>query len=361
MRFFRKRASSQGVRWDQASDAELLHAAYPLFEVADTLLASLDALLISPGSEDAQSASEKWASLRERLGGEVPSAGELSKIQHEAHRSVRETGAWQRKEIAQLRDSLACAIRELVKELRSALQGQQNMLGDFADFQGRIAEIERCQDIQEIRKGLVSELTAARRILEWQTQAHDQLRQNYELSIRALEDQVSLIVEDPVTGLGDGNAFDVAVRTARQMGPEVPRSIALIQLDGFAALNSDHGHVAGDYILSLFARHLQITLGADCSVFRTGGATFGVVLQGFVGLLEKRVRKALDEIPEIQLRPPARGGRSSIRLQGAAGLTTVVSGEAVAETIARANRALQAAKRSGPGSLVNLEPKSQAA
>lgn len=79
---------------------------------------------------------------------------------------------------------------------------------------------------------------------------------------------------DALTGLGNRRALDLA---AADIGKPQQLQVALLDLDGFKALNDREGHARGDVLLKLFSSALIADLSADLSVYRLGGDEFVVL------------------------------------------------------------------------------------
>ncbi|MHA0036457.1 GGDEF domain-containing protein [Deinococcus sp. PESE-13] len=58
----------------------------------------------------------------------------------------------------------------------------------------------------------------------------------------------------------------------------VPFSLALLDLDGFKAINDREGHSQGDKVLRVFAETLNVELPGGASLYRVGGDEFVVLL-----------------------------------------------------------------------------------
>jgi diguanylate cyclase (GGDEF)-like protein len=92
---------------------------------------------------------------------------------------------------------------------------------------------------------------------------------------RALQE---LAHRDPLTGLANRRRLDedLAALGAR-VSRLSPVEIAIIDLDGFKALDDTLGHEAGDALLARFADALRGAAGDDGAVYRLGGDEFCVV------------------------------------------------------------------------------------
>lgn len=79
--------------------------------------------------------------------------------------------------------------------------------------------------------------------------------------------------QDVLTGALNRRAFeeDFPVRP-------VPFSLALLDLDGFKAINDREGHSQGDKVLRVFAETLNVELPGGASLYRVGGDEFVVLL-----------------------------------------------------------------------------------
>ena len=85
---------------------------------------------------------------------------------------------------------------------------------------------------------------------------------------------------DALTGLANRRAFDerlgAELSRARRHGE--PVSLALLDLDGFKALNDRHGHPEGDRALARLAEILGSSVRAEDTAARLAGDEFAVIL-----------------------------------------------------------------------------------
>jgi diguanylate cyclase (GGDEF)-like protein len=85
--------------------------------------------------------------------------------------------------------------------------------------------------------------------------------------------------EDPLTGLGNRLAFADTLRTWVGASGETG-AVALLDVDGFKAVNDTFGHLEGDRVLIELADALRDAVRPEDGVFRLGGDEFAVVLPG---------------------------------------------------------------------------------
>ena len=89
-----------------------------------------------------------------------------------------------------------------------------------------------------------------------------------------------LAYQDQLTGLPNRAAFferlDLELAHARRESSQV--ALLFIDLDGFKAVNDNHGHRAGDFLLKVVARRLRDSLREADTVARLAGDEFTVIL-----------------------------------------------------------------------------------
>jgi diguanylate cyclase (GGDEF)-like protein/PAS domain S-box-containing protein len=98
---------------------------------------------------------------------------------------------------------------------------------------------------------------------------------------RRLQDELrQQALHDYLTGLPNRRLFDDrlahALRVARRDHQHV--AVILVDLDGFKGINDEHGHAAGDEVLSVVASRLVAVCRDVDTVARLGGDEFGVLV-----------------------------------------------------------------------------------
>jgi diguanylate cyclase (GGDEF)-like protein len=101
---------------------------------------------------------------------------------------------------------------------------------------------------------------------------------------------------DPLTSMGNRRAFDEALgaEVARARRANSTVSVALLDIDGFKALNDTFGHLEGDRLLRLTGAAVRRALRAGDRGFRWGGDEFALLLPdtNFAGADEALARVA---------------------------------------------------------------------
>ncbi len=165
---------------------------------------------------------------------------------------------------------------------------------------------------------------------------------------RALE----LAHTDLLTGLANRRGFEAEagerIASAVALGETV--TLCYLDLDGFKAVNDQHGHDVGDDLLKHVANRLRAAVRADDLVGRMGGDEF-VVLAG--GLDDagseaffERVRASVDAPYSV----------SGVRLHLTSSLGVVPRVVDLAAALARADAAMYRAKQRGGGVELDREP-----
>ncbi len=124
-------------------------------------------------------------------------------------------------------------------------------------------------------------------------------------------------------------------------------ALHLIDLDGFKALNDNHGHLAGDRALQVVAERLVANVRSSDMCFRLGGDEFAILLRGVhaVGSVEGLGQRLAQSLSE-----PFMLGTVQVSIGASLGGALYVEGEDVQHMMLRSDEMLYAVKRSGKGS-----------
>ncbi len=101
-------------------------------------------------------------------------------------------------------------------------------------------------------------------------------------NLELVDELARLSHEDPLTGLANRRAWDLAlgreVEAARIQGSDL--AVLLWDIDDFKAVNDELGHAVGDAVLMAAARSLDDDAGPGRTVARLGGDEFAVLCPG---------------------------------------------------------------------------------
>jgi diguanylate cyclase (GGDEF)-like protein len=150
-------------------------------------------------------------------------------------------------------------------------------------------------------------------------------------------------VTAPAIAAPSGRAELLASLERRMNREDEGIAVALVDLDGFKALNQDHGYAAGDQVLAATLARLQGAVGSGL-VARFGSDEFAVLLGG----VETTAAVAIaDRLVAAVSEPIALGG-ASVRLGASVGMACRTAAHARPEDLLRdADRALSRARTLG--------------
>jgi diguanylate cyclase (GGDEF)-like protein/PAS domain S-box-containing protein len=145
-----------------------------------------------------------------------------------------------------------------------------------------------------------------------------------------------LALTDQLTGLPNRRAWEEALQRelSRADRDGNPVCVAVIDLDEFKNFNDEHGHQAGDALLSKAARAWQGQLRASDLLARYGGEEFAAVIPAWP------LETAVAVVERLRLATP-------VGLTASAGLASWNRTETAAELFGRADAALYEAKQRG--------------
>jgi len=167
-------------------------------------------------------------------------------------------------------------------------------------------------------------------IITWVALAHfEQLQARLEI----------LASVDPLTGAENRRALNEWMQLEDQH--QAGSAIAIIDLDHFKSINDTHGHAAGDRVLIETAGLIRALMKPSDRLFRVGGEEFLVVMPG-VG---RHDAQGLADLILTAIPQKVRTRNASVT--ASIGLAHSREGEATADWVARADKALYSAKGQG--------------
>lgn len=119
-----------------------------------------------------------------------------------------------------------------------------------------------------------------------------QLSRQKDYALERMEHSILAARTDPLTGLANRMALDLALECLPQQG-----SLTFIDMDGLKFYNDRFGHKRGDELLCAFSRHLSERLGDKAHAHRLGGDEFAITCEeGDVAWVERMVSLAIDDL-----------------------------------------------------------------
>jgi diguanylate cyclase (GGDEF)-like protein len=132
-------------------------------------------------------------------------------------------------------------------------------------------------------------------------------------------------------------------------------SLILIDLDHFKTINDRFGHLVGDRVLTHVAALLHQVCRVSDFLFRLGGEELLVLTRGDApgaAVLAEKIRAALEQTSLTE-------GENTIRVTASFGVTCAEESSGLGQVLARADRALYAAKRAGRNRVEQSAPVQQ--
>lgn len=170
---------------------------------------------------------------------------------------------------------------------------------------------------------------------------------------RELEDKLRLLSEtDPLTGLYNRRKLMATLEAQFQICARyaTPTAVLIFDIDHFKRINDEHGHQAGDSVLTAVANVCRAELRVTDIAARLGGDEFVILMpettQAQAAPFAERLRLMITELLKVLTRGLEAGTVS-------AGLSELLVGDVgIDDVMARADRALYQAKRSGRNRIV---------
>ena len=178
----------------------------------------------------------------------------------------------------------------------------------------------------------------------------DQLLRELFTSRRQLAE---LATRDPLTGLGNRRYFMERAEALCGLARRHHRDLCALvfDIDHFKAINDRHGHAAGDDVLKLVGATLARGLRSGDICGRTGGEEFAAVLPetSLAQAMQtaERLRRTIAEMPV-----PSSHVSEPLRVTLSVGVAAFSASESLDEMLARADKNLYEAKRTGRNRVV---------
>lgn len=271
---------------------------------------------IEKSREDSEKAIESLVEVINRREFEYK---EIIRIIAEAGTTMAETGAAHGDELRQI-----AAKVEAVTHLDSLAEARRRLAEHVVELRGVAARVQS----------------------EGRAQA-ERLEQELDLAREHLRFAAALAETDPLTSLGNRRRAENAVEKAIEAKAGV--SVLMVDLDGFKAVNDNHGHAQGDKLLKSVAQHVKRCLRESDLVCRWGGDEFVVVM--------RTANLEAAEATANRIRTQAFGefvlGRAGenvkVEISASIGAAEYNGHETAAELLERADRLMYERKKSATG------------
>ena len=256
-----------------------------------TLVGGYGALVLAPKDPRARGFADRMNRLAAQTGAAAADPLTLARLCETAHEDVRAFAEDQRREVQRTLETLDSGLRRGARTLDDALRAGDAVAATARTTRDRLGQLDRVGSYEELRAEIERETRRLGDAVRVHGEATAAAREAMKGELAHLRERLSeaetMIGRDPLTGLANRAGFDRTLASAAEPERHV---VAVLDLDGFKAVNDTYGHGAGDEALRLFARRLVETLGRNASVARTGGDEFTVLARDSEAHLTTRLR-----------------------------------------------------------------------
>jgi len=257
------------------------------------------------------------------------------------------------------------AQEELRQMLTTFIERLSQMTESSSSYQGKMEEsmrqLEQARKIEEIAPVLKEVISATRLMSGESLGVRDELRamrekaQDTDAELVKLHKELDRVSSqarhDTLTGalnrLGLDEALNREISNVRRK--ETTLSVALLDIDNFKKLNDTKGHDTGDAALAHLATVARECMRPQDTLARYGGEEFVILLP------DTPLDNGIEAMTRLQRELTRRfflAGNEKILITFSAGVAQLASGEAGADAIKRADKAMYLAKRAGKNRVI---------
>jgi len=260
----------------------------------------------------------------------------------------RRTAAHNRQTTSEVKDLLLVMARaaEAVGERDQRCAGQLN------NVTARLESIASLEDLAEIRASIEQSAADLKSNLDRMAAegkaAVEQLRAEVSLYQAKLEIAEETASRDALTGLRNRAWMESQIE--RRILRNGPLTLAIVDIDGFKAVNDEHGHLVGDELLRMFAGELQSASRSTDLIGRWGGDEFILALDCSI----EEAKTQIDRLSAWACGGYKIGGNIApieVKVEASVGLAEHAPYESMVDLLARADAAMykeKHASRNGP-------------
>jgi diguanylate cyclase len=251
-------------------------------------------------------------------------------------------------------------IGQVVDVLRKAvtdLSGNSSTVNDhLMKSSARFSQLVRIEDIRELRKQLVHEVSTLERVVqEKQKQEQETLSQIsgriefLQAKLTQARQEASL---DPLLKVANRGTFERTIGDWLHDQEHSKFVLAMLDVDNFKVINDSHGHPIGDKVLLCISKWLSKNIRLGDFLARFGGDEFAVLMNDLtLADAEQRFGSLIHRIAENPFEY-GEGELRTVHMAVSCGLTAFARGDTAETLVQRADRALYEAKKQGKSRLV---------
>ena len=245
-------------------------------------------------------------------------------------------------------------IAELVSSLGEAGKSTSRYNAALAEISGGIQADPAPDAVMTLVKRLLDETGAMQKKME-HLDNHFATSSQTILTLRdRLEGLRREALTDSLTGIANRKAFEATLREAARQSMETGNELSLLflDIDHFKAFNDTWGHQMGDQAIRLVAKTLMDNVKGQDLPSRYGGEEFAVILPQTVLKDAVKLANKIRHAFAVRKLVKKDTGEAIGSLTVSIGVSRYEPGESLSQFLARADRALYAAKRDGRNRVV---------
>lgn len=222
------------------------------------------------------------------------------------------------------------------------------------DQSEKMIEITRLDDIKKIKAALKQEVDRMRETVDLK---RDQERRQFQKLAgqvdtlrQELETAKNKSMTDGLTGVYNRQAFDDYLKDTieRSQVMKTDFTLLMMDLDDFKTINDTYGHLIGDRVLVAFATKCRNAIRGDDFIARYGGEEFAIILPGAsLRNALKKARLICETVAAARYSTDTGHTDSYLSMTVSIGVAAYKKGDDSVTLIARADKALYDAKKSG--------------
>ena len=242
------------------------------------------------------------------------------------------------------RDAFESILEDEVDEVRSILNNK-NDLGELGNSISQHLGLimSAMQEYRLEENSRETELT--NQLADMQSKLNE-MEKLAEVAQHAIEEQRRKAMHDALTGLPNREAYQQRLEQEVQRQQRYGNKLSLMvcDIDLFKRINDNYGHLAGDKVLKIIAKSLQVNLRDTDFIARFGGEEF-VALMPETSLQEAKIvaeklRKQIEGSPFNFKKEP-------VQITVSFGISEFIGEDTATEVFERADKALYKAKEKG--------------
>lgn len=349
----------QGSSWQELGEKELQERVSYLIAYLASSLEGTQGMIVSPGSQESKKFMREANEAIKKLMLSPPTTSQLELSRQAYTESAKEFGVWQRDQVSSFQKDTSQALHSLISCARSSMDDQGDTLHEVNMIGSRLKEAEESGDINKLREVVRYEAEKARQIFESRNRDHINLQDDFDESIRELEQKLKAVEgagsKDYLTECASRAALDFylsAICRKAQIEKKL-YSVAMLDMDDFKGINDLWGHQIGDRALSYLVQSLKKEFPTRAFIGRYGGDEFVVVATMSAEDLEQRLSKLIKRLRKTKV--PVRTADSYLTLSLSAGVVEIKPGEEADTVIRRADESLYEAKKQGKGRVMRYK------